>query len=166
MRSELTYIYWDSCVFLSYVSAIAERIEVLDALLDQIQHDRRRKLITSSISIAEVAFASGHGRPERRPSHIEDRIDELWDASFVELVEVNRPILYRARTLMRDGLDQGLRLKPYDAVHLATASWINANIGPVDEIHTYDGDFRAFEKLIGIRIVEPYINQPPLLKEK
>ena len=88
MRSELTYIYWDSCVFLSYVSAIAERIEVLDALLDQIQHDRKRKLITSSISIAEVAFASGHGRPERRPSHIEDRIDELRDASFVELVEV------------------------------------------------------------------------------
>jgi len=165
MKSELTYIYWDSCVFLSYVGAIAERINVLDAFLDQIQQDRNRKLIASSISIAEVAFASGHGRPERRPPHIEDRIDELWNAPFIELVEVSRPILYRARTLMRDGLDRGLRLKPYDAVHLATAAWVNDNISSVDEIHTYDGDFRVFEKLIGIRIVEPYINQPPLLNE-
>lgn len=163
MASKITYTYWDSCVFLSYVAKIPDRIEMLDAVLEEVREDRERKLIASAFAIAEVAFASGHGSPTRRPTDEEARIDELWEAPFIELVEVNRFILYQARTLMRDAVDQSLPLKPNDAVHLATAAWVNEHVGPVNEFQTYDKKLMNCNALISIPIREPTTLQPRLL---
>jgi len=136
---------------------------MLDAVLEEVREDRERKLIASAFAIVEVAFASGHGSPTRRPTDEEARIDELWEAPFIELVEVNRFILYQARTLMRDAVDQSLPLKPNDAVHLATAAWVNEHVSPVNEFQTYDKKLMSCNALINIPMREPTTLQPRLL---
>lgn len=116
MPPELEYIYWDACVFSSYIGAIPERVLVIDELLQRIQKNRNIKILTSTYSIAEVVFASGHGRGR----HISDDhyalIDNMWQSSFLELVDVHQAIMYRARDLVRQArLDQDVRLNIGDA---------------------------------------------------
>lgn len=159
------FYYWDSCVFLSYITNSPERINVLDALWEKIAKHPQQKIITSSISILEVAYASGDGRPKRMPRETEEAIDQLWSDPSIEVVEVFPHLLYRARDLMRNALSENWSLKPNDAVHLVTAQWVAENIGKVHELHTYDQRIRKFSAMIGnIPIREPYILQPGLLE--
>lgn len=162
MPTRKDYFYWDACVFSSYVGAIPERMPVIDAILEQIaKKDSQRQIITSNISIVEVAFASGHGHGRRMPPEIESRIDELWRSPLIEIAEVNSFLMFRARGLMRDAVDHGWSLKPNDAIHLATAQWVNDNIAPVPEFHTYDINLLAKMSVLigGLLICEPRVDQ-------
>ena len=60
---------------------------------------------------------------------------------------------------MRDAIPHGWGLKPMDAIHLATAEWVNRRLFTVEEFHTYD-KLDKYGFMIGIRIKEPYILQP------
>lgn len=163
MPSRMQYLYWDASVFSSYVGAIADRLPVIDALLNQVAADTHRRIITSAISLLEVAFASGHGPGRRMPPAREAAIDELWRSPQIEVVDVTQGLLFRARDLMRTAVDNGWSLRPNDALHLSTAAWVHQAIGDVTEIHTYD-DWTRFQALIGgIAIAAPNTIQPSLL---
>lgn len=161
-KKTVRYIYWDSCVFLSYVSRIPERIIVLENILDEAQQKSDIKIISSAVAIAEVVFVSGHGPGRRMPLEQEKLIDELWQVSFVELVEASPPLFFEARQLMRQAADEGRSLKVLDAIHLATAAWFHRQITPLDEVHTYDPKWEKFGSDIGLSICEPRLLQPPL----
>ncbi len=49
-------VYWDACVFLSYINGEQERLPVIDALLEE-SRSGKIEIITSTVSLAEVAFA-------------------------------------------------------------------------------------------------------------
>ncbi len=67
-------------------------------------------------------------------------------------------IAEEARSLMRRGIEHGWRLRPGDAVPLATA----VDLG-VDVLHTYNlADFGRWAGLLGIRIENPLAEQPEL----
>ena len=52
-------VYWDSCVFLSYINDVADRIPILDALLASSASDSGTiKIYTSSLSRVEVSFGA------------------------------------------------------------------------------------------------------------
>lgn len=161
-KKTVRYIYWDSCVFLSYVSRIPERIAVLENILDEAQKKSDIKIISSALAIAEVVFASGHGPGRRMPAPQEELIDQLWKASFVELVEASPILFMEARQLMRQAADDGYSLKVLDAVHLATATWFDGQITPLDEVHTYDPKWAKFGAELNLFICEPRLLQPPL----
>lgn len=166
MASDKTFLYWDACVFSSYVGGHPGRVDTISELWDEIarQHPRRT-IITSSISIVEVAFASGHGQGVRNPEN-ENRIDALWDDPIVQVVDASQPLMYLARSLMRQAKDMQRSLKPNDALHLATAQWINQMIGDVQEVHTYDNAWANLSDLVdGLKICEPYVPQPRLLRD-
>ena len=162
MPTRTDYVYWDTSVFSSYVGAIPDRLPIIDALFEQVANTSRTKIITSGISILEVAFASGHGPARRMPPEIEATIDEIWRSPNVEIVDVNSYLLYEARDLMRRTVDQGWSMGPNDALHLATAIWVNQTIGMVLKIHTYDNWTRFTAMVGGIPISEPHVTQPSL----
>lgn len=163
MPAKPQYLYWDASVFSSYVGRIADRLPIIDALFEQVVADRRRRIITSAISVMEVAFASGHGPGRRTSPEQEGRIDELWRSPHIEVVDVTHGLLLRARSFMRDAVDENWSISPNDALHLVTAAWVHATFGEVIAVHTYDNWSRFQPMIGGILIDAPNVQQPRLL---
>lgn len=158
--------YWDSCVPLSYINEIADRMPVLDALLESSSRGEIR-LYTSDLSRVEVAFSTAEKDTGILDQETERRIDSLWeDTSAITMVESHGVIGKEARNLIRAGIaqrPQGWSLKPFDAVHLATAQWLsNAGI-TIDEFHTYDKRLFRYGTIVGFKIMEPTTTQPKLV---
>ena len=139
MPDEPRRIYWDSCVFLHYIEGTPKWMPILDALLEEASETKGLIIVTSTISITEVAFASAEKVGKALDDEVEAAIDALWnDRSAVTLVEYSEVIARGARSLLRQALQHGRALKPMDAIHLATA--INRK---VDDVHTTDGHSRT-----------------------
>ena len=166
MASDRTYLYWDACVFSSYVGEHPDRADTILEVWEQVARQHPRKaIITSSLSILEVAFASGDGSGVRDPER-ERQIDALWREPTIYVADASQDLMYLARGLMRAARDKGWSLKPADALHLATAQWINQKIGYVQEVHTYDDKWVKMSELVdGLKICEPYVAQPRLIRD-
>jgi predicted nucleic acid-binding protein len=156
MPGKLKLLYWDSCVFLSYINADPGRIDTLDAILDDIQKSNgESKIVTSILTKIEVAGSATEYATRVLSTVIEQKIDALWnDASVIEFIELHDGVAIRARDLMRQALTQGWSLKPPDAIHLASAQWLG-----VEELHTYDDKLPRYGTMIGCKICEPYTTQ-------
>ena len=159
MPDALTRIYWDADVLVSYIEDNPQRAPMIGGLLAQARSNEV-ELLTSVISIAEVAFVETERLREALSPDIEQRIDGLWAAgSPVKTVEVYPLIAQRARNLIRQGVPLGWSgLRAHDAIHLATAQQLR-----VDAIHTYDGKWTKYAEIIGIPISEPQSDKPTLL---
>jgi predicted nucleic acid-binding protein len=142
-------IYWDSCLFLSYINGDADRLPDLERLLENAR-EGAIQVVTSMVSIVEVA----RGAQEQAGVLDTDaaaKIDALWKPSSpIILVEFHRVIAAAARDLIRAGISQGWSLKPMDAIHLASA----ANIG-ADGLLTYDAALEKYAALISVPVIQP-----------
>ena len=141
-------IYWDACCFLSYLNGDEDRLPVLSALLESAG---RGEIMTSVVSLTEVAY----GSPEKDAHQLDERTEEAIDALFadpaVTLIEYHAGIARQARQLIRGALVRGWSLKPMDAIHLASAVSIGA-----EAIQTYDGEWSSrYAKMVGILIGPP-----------
>jgi predicted nucleic acid-binding protein len=161
MVSNLTKIYWDADVIISYVNDNPERIPILEAILEATSKDDSKTIVTSTISKVEVCWTAIE-KNNRALSDVEVRkIDDLFeDYSVMTAVEFNDEIALLARKLMRDGMSRGgKKLATNDAIHLASAEWAGAQ-----ELNTYNlKHYRYFENLTNLVIREPKANQPKLL---
>jgi hypothetical protein len=166
MPSNPQYLYWDSCVFLSYFDQQPGRWPVLDALLAEVRHSQgQRKIVTSTFTQIEVAYLATEAATHTLDADFEHRLEVFWaDRTIVELIEVHPELTHLARQLMRQGLQAGWRrLKPPDALHLASAQWLTS-WRTVQAFHTYNvGDYRNFAASMPFTICEPTISQPFLL---
>lgn len=135
MPSRRRTIYWDSNCWLSLINAVPERVHILKSLLSDSKNALGDiSLVTSAIAKVEVAFAQSEYQGNQIDRDVEAAIDALWaDRPAVTLIEFHDRIALEARELIRSGLHRKWRLKPMDAIHLATAKWLD-----VDEFHTYD----------------------------
>jgi len=117
------------------------------------------QVITSIISIAEVAMGKSEQDGKPLGAEADARIDRLWTASDspIKLIECHRMIAERARDLMRTAMVKGLTgLKPMDAIHLATAKTHAAF-----EFHTYD-NLAKYVPDIGFKVRPPEAANPTL----
>lgn len=153
------FIYWDSSVFVSYLEKDPGRYKIIDAAWHEISSGQEAQIIVSTEAIVEVAFVELEKTSRVNDPNIEASIDAIWKDPSVQLIEFHPDIALLARTLMRDGLTKGLSLKPKDAIHLATAHWIDKNVLPVGEFFTYDKKLEKYEVQIGIPICEPHVTQ-------
>ncbi len=141
MPDSLPFIYWDACVPLSYINGTEDRIQHIAPLMKR--SGETFQIVTSVISITEVAFAKVEQDNKLLDPGIEDKIGNLWRiGSPIKLVEVYEPIAERARRLMRAAIEKGWVLKPADALHLATAEQLK-----VTEFHTYDRPLDKYSAL-------------------
>src|SRR3954452_9807986 len=113
-------IYWDACVVLSYLDGVPDRLPTLDALLQNARDSRGSLVIvTSTISVAEVAYAATERTERKLDPTIELRIDQFWDdQSLVGLVEFHEIIAGDAGRLSRTAMPRQWRLRSHDAVRL------------------------------------------------
>ena len=154
-------IYWDSCVFLSYVNEMQGRMPVLDALLESTGGEGTVKLYTSMLTQVEVSFAASEQQERILDPQVEQRIESLWsDPEAVVSVEYHDGIGQVAKGLIRDAITRGWSLKPLDAIHLATAKWLSSEGLQVEEFHTYDDRLYKYGSVVGFSVVEPYTQEP------
>lgn len=160
MPPERRRVYWDACVFLSYINGVPDRLPTIDALLRESEDpENEREIVTSTLSIVEVAFALAEKEARTLDTETERKIDALWtDRGAVKLVEFHEGIAREARSLIRSAMSSGLSLKPADATHLATARSLR-----VAEFHTYSKDLPRFSSVLGISVKEPETGQMQLL---
>jgi len=155
MKSDVQWLYWDANVFLYYLNGQPDVIPIIEALFEEVQASRgRKKIATSVLSKVEVAYLQQECETQQFQKEIEERIDTLWqDDSVIELIEFHDGIALQAREMIRQARTKGFSLKPADAIHLASARWIEAY-----EIHTYD-DWSRFSDMVDCPICTPSATQ-------
>jgi predicted nucleic acid-binding protein len=132
--------YWDACVFLSYVDGDEDRVADIEYFLRRAELSEI-EIVTSTLSIVEVAFAKSERESRRLAEDVETTIDELWrPGSGVILAEFYPLVATDARALIRTGATRGWSLKGPDAIHLATAARLK-----VAAVHSYDDKWPAVE---------------------
>lgn len=158
MPSRSDAVYWDASVFLSYINGEQERLPTIDALLEECRNGEFT-IVTSTLSVTEVAFAEMEKAQRALDSNVEQAIDALFsDREVVVLIEFHEMIAREARRLMRRALTLGRSLKPPDAIHLASAVQHGARV-----VHTYDDGMRSYADLAGLAIELPATTSPRLL---
>ena len=146
-------VYWDSCVFLSWLlkdlddgGSAAE----LRSMVEMVESGRAT-LMTSAISHAEVVAAPASVPPAAKD--FQKRFLELMARSNVNTINVNVRVAQKARQLRHHYMlhpkrhrGRILKLGTPDAIHLATAILYKA-----DEFQTYDkNDTRGTMGLLGL----------------
>ena len=156
--SDLPFYYWDACVPLSYINGVPDRLQHIDAFMSKSGTDFQ--LVTSVLSITEVAFAAFEKQNDSLDAETEAKISKLWQAgSPIKIVEFYELIAMRAQRLMRDALSNKWSLKPADAIHIATADQLK-----VAEFHTYDERLHKFSALTETKFpIGPPISATPHL---
>ena len=164
MPSDPPVIYWDACVPLSYINGRADRLPQIEALMQQSGKDCH--IITSVLSVTEVAFAKLEQDAKILDPAVEEKISKLWQGgSPIQLVEFYEVIAIKAQRLMRAAILKGWNLKPGDAIHLATADHIKKSGKNVTEFHTYDEGLDKYQELVEKRfkIIRPTAQQPVMV---
>lgn len=151
----------DACVLLSYVDGDEDRLPVIDEIF-HLQRSGDIRLITSIVSRVEVAFDHASKDAGELSEEADQAIEELWlPGSPVEVIELSDTVAIAAREAIRFAMERNRSLKANDSIHLATAAHFQAA-----ELHTYDEKLHKFDNYLGLRICEPYVEQPPLGMEQ
>ena len=136
-------VYWDACAWIARIQRekitdpSGKLIEDREAVCQEVivaAEARKLEIATSALSLAEVCKNPGL-RTEG-----EDKIAGFFENEYILLTNVDRFVGERARLLMMSGYS---RLKPPDAIHLASAALSNA-----DEMHTFDDGLLKLDGLI------------------
>lgn len=101
MPSDRRYLYWDACVFLSFVNNDGERIGAIESVLAEVEEEEDGlSIATSVLSRVEVAYCAAEQSRQALDESTEAQLDSMWaDRSVVTLVEVNEEITRLARSL-------------------------------------------------------------------
>lgn len=151
-------IYWDACVFLHYIEGTPDWMPILDSLLEEARDAGRLTIVTSTLSIAEVAFAKAEKDGRELDPAIEAMIDAFWqDRSAIRLIEFNELVARKARGLMRRSRAEDRHLKTIDAIHLASAQLLK-----VEAFHTMEKRLRAAWGDLEFPVQEPFTPRPKL----
>lgn len=142
-------LYWDANLLVSYLEGTPGRFDaVRDILIDA--RGGNFRICTSVISVAEVAFVGAERTFGVLDPAIARALDTLWADGTIELINLSVPVALTARDLVRTSLLNGPRLKPADAIHLATAQLARASV-----FHTYDLALHRHSGRYGFAIAEP-----------
>ena len=93
MPASPKYVYWDANCFLYYINEVPEHVETLQGILSEVEKSGEFRIITSTLSVTEVA----HTEQERLNRALDDaelnRIDNIFlDDNVVLLVECSHII--------------------------------------------------------------------------
>jgi predicted nucleic acid-binding protein len=108
---------------------IEDRYGMCRNVISAAEHDQI-EIATSTLSYAEVCK-----NPDIKDQG-EDKIAAYFENDYILPVNLDRAVAERARALMMSGI----KVKPPDACHLATAALSN-----VDEMHTFDDRLLALD---------------------
>jgi predicted nucleic acid-binding protein len=151
--------YVDANVLLAYVLEEEGAPVVEQLLLEADKGDRR--LLTSTVSIVEVAFGAETAKGGALDPGTLSTIDNLWSGGRpVALADASIRTMYEARDIAREARRRNRRLTPRDAIHLATAV-----AAGVEKFFTYEKDEtrKIWAEITGLDVEEPNVEQMPML---
>lgn len=135
-KQRLPVIYFDSCVFISFLKG-KDEIHRAETVLKVLEDAKNGKidLYTSHAGIAECPLAD---RPLRRNLNGRDIVEIFFEQKFIRKVQVDKKVAFRSREIQR--MSRSLNpqkpiLKPMDAIHVASATLYGE-----ERLFTYDGD--------------------------
>lgn len=128
---------WDSSVILSYLAGYELVAEHCQLIVEQAERGEV-EIVVSTLAAAEVAYLDGYSTGAS-----EDMIREFFGRDYIILVAVDAPLAALARSLVSRYRNE-MRIKPADAIHLATAIQLNLPV-----LETTDGDLLRFDGLEG-----------------
>lgn len=144
MSKERCYV--DSNVFISLLHKIPERFDACLHLWNRALRDEL-VIVTSAMTIAEVVHLPPGSETEELKRK---RIIDLFEYDFIVVRAIDRSVAIAASELGRS-----FGLKPADAIHVATAVDVKADV-----LYTYDGSAGGRKKMISF---SGKIGTPPLL---
>jgi predicted nucleic acid-binding protein len=124
-------------------------LPALDNLLERASTKHSLEITTSTLAITEVAFFAFERQQGLNPMAA-STFDTFWNDPLIRLVPVSIAIARAARHLVCDSLVTGPRLKPPDAIHLATAQRLG-----VTYLHSYDRTLHRYSGRLGFPISTP-----------
>lgn len=133
---ELKTLYWDSCVFIAWLtSEPRDESELigLKSCVDAIDR-KTHNLATSALSSLEILEA-------KMPAGAEQQFQLFLSKSNIEVLPVDEDVVRLARKIRNQSQEQKIRgvsskvIAVPDAIHLATAIHYE-----VSELHTFDRD--------------------------
>lgn len=144
--------YLDSCVFLALFRPDDQGRHRPIRQLIELGKTPKVSLVTSILTIGEVAFGAQEKHSAALDQSVLDDIDAYWHPqSPIQLMEVDQLLSYDARNLSRMALERQLGCpQGIDAIHLATAKRVG-----VDAFFTYDRGLMNKADLLGFPISEP-----------
>ncbi|HLJ13257.1 MAG TPA: type II toxin-antitoxin system VapC family toxin [Bryobacteraceae bacterium] len=116
--------YWDSDVFISRIQKTLGRIEDLRAITDAAERGDVT-IVTSFLTEVEVVKLKELGLLDEETERM---VAQFFENDYLSVRVVDRFVAEKARPIVRQ-----FKLKPTDAVHVATALLME-----VDVLHTYD----------------------------
>ena len=150
----------DANVFIAFLANEVRRAPVVASLLEDAERGRI-ELLTSVLSVTEVAFLASDHASGGAPSAEEDTIAELWvPESPVKLTEISMRVAERARDIVRMARRSDMKgVKPPDAIHLASAE-----VHGCQHFFTYEGETtrEQWEHWVAPAVNEPYTDNPQL----
>lgn len=156
-------LYWDSCIFIDLIEQSPQRIDTLRAIVEDVRANGNSLIYTSWFTVTEVAYHVSERASRRLDPDVLSEIDELWeDRSMLELIDLNPWVARKARELIRLVMVNGAKLTASDAVHIASAAWLQP-VKHLDEFHTFDhhliriGEKQGIGTEIGMPICRPSI---------
>lgn len=161
MASKKPRWYLDSCLFISHLNGekIVEpelgipRDTIVEAIFSKAMDDKV-ELVTSAYTIVEV----NGGKLLSGDQVLRQKVNTLFQRSFLDLVEVDRTVAERARSLIWQARRDGYALDNDDMVHLATALTENCQA-----LLTWDRrHLMAVDGIYGMAIHLPEPGQLPL----
>ena len=138
--------YWDSCTFLSWFNEEEDKADKCKGVI-KLAQDGELVIVTSALTLTEVVWLKGLPKLDETS---EEKIKLFFEQDFLAVRPVDRVIADQARQLIWK-----FKIKPKDAIHLATA--IDLHIKDMD---TFDEELIKLDGKLGdprIRIGRPDI---------
>ena len=128
---------WDSSVIIGYLAGDESVSEHCQLIVEQAERGEL-EIVVSALAAAEVSFLEGYSEEDS-----EDIIREFFGRDYVILVAVDARTAAAARSLVSRYRNE-MRIKPADAIHLATAIQLSLSV-----LETTDNDLLRFSGLEG-----------------
>ena len=152
--------YLDANVLIAYLANEPSRGPVVASLLEDAERGSI-ELLTSVLTVTEVAFVASDHASGDDPSAEEDNIAKLWvPESPVKLTDVSMRVAERARDIVRTARRSEMKgVKPPDAIHLASAE-----VHGCQHFFTYEGEAtrEQWAHWVALAVDEPYTHNPQL----
>ncbi|BAK43390.1 PIN domain-containing protein [Eggerthella sp. YY7918] len=146
----MKHVYWDACCFIDYLEG-NERGRQVRGVLEKAQNGEL-VIVTSVLSLIEVLGDKDASEKERQ------KIKEAMRPQCgIQLVDLTRHLAESAREFV---WQYSYHKHSKDAVHLATALYVT-KYQTIDEIHSFDNDLLKLDGRVGIRIVQPSLENYP-----
>ena len=146
-------VYWDANCFLHLINRDPRWFPTLEILLEEAAIHRTTEIVTSVLSVSEVAFAAIEKHQRAFDEKKEAEIEAFWIGNKgIILGDYSVLIAREARRLRREEMVQGWKsVKLPDLIHLATAVRMGA-----ERIYTTEPRLHHYSTLIGIPVGVPF----------